>query len=123
MSLIIDTSRTGIKKTLKEHEEMALRFIWSIGERGANSRRTWEAVNEQLEGKTISRASIINFLNRMVDQNVLDFRDATGKGGHQRVYYPKLDEKGYRIYLIKTVLDSLIRDFPEETREVITQYM
>ena len=32
-----------------------------------------------------ARASIIFYLNKMVDEGVLGFRDATGKGGHHRM--------------------------------------
>ena len=78
----IDPSKIGLRKTLREYEELALRFIWENGEEGATSAPTWRTVNERLrDGKTISRASIIFFLNRMVDQGVLSWRDATGKGG------------------------------------------
>jgi len=57
----------------------------------------------------------------MVDQGVLSWRDATGKGGHHRIYYPKLDETGYRKYMARTIVQSLMHDFPEETREVIKE--
>jgi len=118
--LKFDPSQTGLRKTLREYEELALRFIWENGEKGAGSGITWKTVNERLdEGKTISRASIIFFLNRMVDQGVLSWRDATGKGGHHKIYHPKLDERGYRKYLASTIVHSLMRDFPEETRKVI----
>ena len=77
-------------------------------------------MNERLEeGKTISRASVIFFLDRMVDQGVLSWRDATGKGGHHRIYITKLDESGYKKYVVRTLLDSVSRDFPKETEEVI----
>jgi len=95
----IDPSKTGLRKVLREYEELALRFIWEVGEEGAGSAPTWRSVNERLgEGKTISRASIIYFLNRMVDQDVLSWRDATGKGGHRRIYNTNLDEREYRKY-------------------------
>jgi predicted transcriptional regulator len=117
-----DPSQTGLRKTLREYEELAMRFIWEKGEEGAGSGITWKAVNERLgEGKTISRASIILFLNRMVDQGVLSWRDATGKGGHHRIYYPKLDETGYGKHVARTIVESLMHDFPEETREVIKE--
>ena len=120
----IDPSQTGLRKTLREYEELALRFIWEIGEEGAGSGITWSAVNERLgEGKTISRASIILFLNRMVDQGVLSWRDATGKGGHKKIYHLRLDEMGYRKYLARTIVHSLMRDFPEEAREVIDEFI
>ena len=53
-------------KVLKDNQEEALRFVWGSGE-DIISREVWEYVNEALEGeKTVSRASIINFLNGMV---------------------------------------------------------
>jgi len=77
-------------------------------------------VNERLEdGKTISRASIIFFLNRMLDQDVLSWRDATGKGGHHKIYITKLDENGYKKYVVRTLLESVAKDYPKETKEVL----
>ena len=58
-----DPSQPGLRKTLREREELALRSMWDLREDGANSRIVWERVNEELsEGKSISRASIIVFL-------------------------------------------------------------
>ena len=122
-SFKFDPSESGLRKTLKEYQELALRFVWEVGEEGANSGDVWRAVNERLgEGKSISRASIIFFLNDMVDDRVLGFREATGKGGHHRVYSSAMDEAGYRMYLLRTVIDSMMRDYPEETREVLKEY-
>jgi predicted transcriptional regulator len=113
-------AETGLRKTLKEYEEIALQYIWSVGDDGAGSRKTWEHVNKELsEGKSISRASVIFYLDRMVDEGVLGFRDATGKGGHHRIYITKLDESGYKKYIVRTLLESVSRDFPKETEEVI----
>ena len=113
-------AETGLRKTLREYEEIALRYIWSLGDEGAGSGKAWEHVNKELgEGKSISRASIINYLNRMVDEGVLGFRDATGKGGHHRIYITKLDESGYKEYIVKTLLDSVAKDYPTETKEII----
>jgi len=118
-----DPAKQGLRKTLREYEEIALRYIWAVGEEGAGSGKTWSHANEQLgDGGSISRASIIFFLNRMVEEGVLDFRDATGKGGHHRIYFPKLDEEGYKKYLVSTLLDSLMRDFPEATKETLQEY-
>ena len=112
----------GLRKTLKEYEELALRYIWEVGAEGAGSSKTWETVNIKLgEGKSISRASIILFLDRMVNEGVLDFRDATGKGGHHRIYVPKLDEAGYKKYVVQTLYESVAKDFPEATKAVLGQ--
>ncbi len=113
-------AETGLRKTLREYEEIALRYIWSLGDEGAGSGKTWEHVNKELEeGKSISRASVIIYLNRMVDEGVLGFRVGTGKGGKHRIYITKLDESGYKKYVVRTLLESVSRDFPKETEEVI----
>jgi predicted transcriptional regulator len=118
-----DPAQKGLRKTLKEYEELALRHIWDVGEEGAGSGKTWQHVNEQLgEGNSISRASIIFFLNRMVEEAVLGYRDATGKGGHRRIYVPNMDEKGYKRYVVRKLCESVLEDFPEATREIIKEY-
>ena len=117
-----DPSQPGLRKTLTEWEEIALRYIWSVGEEGAISGLISKNVNEQLKPKLISRTSIIFFMNRLVEQGVLSYREGTGKGGHHKIYYPLMDEEGYKKYLLKTMIESMRRDFPEETKEVIQTY-
>jgi len=51
------------------------------------------------------------------EQSVLGSRDVTGKGGHHKIYYPLMDEKGYVKYLIKTMVESMRRDFPERQKK------
>jgi predicted transcriptional regulator len=117
-----DPAQSGLRKTLREYEEIALRYIWDVGDEGAGSGKAWMYVNEQLKGgKSISRASVIFFLNRMVDEGVLGFRDATGKGGHHRIYVPNLDEEGYKKYIVETLFKSVAKDFPDATKEVLKE--
>ena len=118
-----DPAQPGLGKTLKNWEDLALRYIWEVGEVGAGSGTIWKNVNEQLgSGESISRTSVIFFMNRLLEQGVLGFRDGTGKGGHHKIYYPLMDEKGYLKYLLKTMVESMKRDFPEETKEVKQTY-
>lgn len=119
MVLIFNPQNKGLSKIFKDWQEEAVKFIWEIGDRGAISREVWIKVNERLVGKTISRASIINFLNAMVDEGVLDYHEETGKGGYHRVYKPKLDEPSFKRHLAQVMVSSLMKDYPEETREVI----
>ena len=87
----IDTTAEGLAVVFKEYQELAMRYLWRLDGVGANSRDVWEQVNDDLMGvSSISRASIINFLNRMVDEGILTFTERTGKGGHQRVYHQGL---------------------------------
>jgi hypothetical protein len=49
------------------------------------SREAWSWINTQIDD-SISRASVINFMNSMVDEGIFGYREITGKGGHRRVY-------------------------------------
>jgi predicted transcriptional regulator len=120
-SFKFDPSKDGLSKTLKEYEEIALRYVWSLGKEGAGSGAVWGHVNERLGEKSISRASIIFFLNRMVDQEVLEYREETGKGGHHRIYFPGLDEEGYKKYVVKRLVESTLRDWPKLTKEALME--
>ena len=122
MYLTFDPKAEGLLKVFRDYQEEALRFVWG-GEQGVNSRLVWLHVNDAFGGETtISRASIINFLNSMVDEGVLDYEDRTGKGGHHRIYLPKLDESGFKKAVAESVISSLMRDFPEETNDVLKHY-
>ncbi len=104
---------------LKDYQEVAMQYLWELDGEGASSREVWEEVNKRLSHRTISRASIINFLNSMVDEGVLNYTERTGKGGHRRIYSIKYDEKGFKEYISKTVLKKLLEEFPEETRKAL----
>jgi hypothetical protein len=116
-----DTSRTGLNTVLKDWQQQATQVVWSSPE-GANSRTVHVKVNQMLKGETISRASIINFLEAMREMGVLKGEERTGKGGHHWVYYPAMNEAGFKRFIASTLLESLMRDFPSETRVVLNKY-
>jgi hypothetical protein len=70
-----------------------------------------------LSGRTISRASIINFLEAMREMGVLFGEERTGKGGHHWVYRAAMDEAEFKRFIASMLLESLMRDLPEETVE------
>jgi len=96
MKLSIDLSREpGLELVLKDYQAEAMKYLWSV-DKGQSTHDVWEAVNTRLLGKkTISRASIINFLNAMVDDGFLSYTEITGKGGYRRIYSAALTEKEF----------------------------
>jgi predicted transcriptional regulator len=78
-----------------------------------------DKVNAELTPNTISRASIINFLESMREMGVLKGEDRTGKGGHHWIYSPAMTEAEFKQFIAKTILENLMRDFPEETRKAL----
>jgi predicted transcriptional regulator len=122
MTLEFNPEGSGLDKVLKDYQIEALKLVWTKEEDGAISKEVYEHVNVALKGvRTISRASIINFLNAMVDEGVLNYKEETCKGGYRRIYYPKLDERGFKKHIAKTVINSLVKDFQEETNETLEE--
>jgi len=120
MPLSIDTGKTDLEMFFKPYQVEALRVLKKCGEEGANSRIVWNTVYETLPSP-ISRASIINSLNMMVDEGVLSFTERTGKGGHHRVYRLDMSESDLKEYLARIVIDKLIFEYPEETRKTASK--
>ena len=113
-----DTAESGLRAVLKDYQEIALKVIWASPE-GLNSRAIWMKANEALKPESISRASVINFLEVMREAGVLKGVERTGKGGYHWVYSPAMDEAEFKQYIARTILESLMRDFPEETRAAL----
>lgn len=105
MDLTLDLSETGLEMFFRPYQIEALELLWNT-EETLSSRKVWEQVNQKLDG-TISRASIINFLNASVENGLLDFVETTGKGGYRRLYTPKMSKVEASRYLSKVVQDQL----------------
>ena len=120
MTLIFNPANNGLSKVFRNYMQEALKNVWKNSEKGVISREVYEYVNGRIDG-SISRASIINFLNAMVDEGVLNYTERTGKGGYHRVYTPRLNESEFKQYVAQTMISSLLKDFPEETKAAISQ--
>ena len=109
-----DTTKDGLYTLFKPYQVMLLEHIWELNENekvGVNSSRAHEYLLTTSEKK--SRASVIFFLNDLVDEGILDYEERTGKGGHHRVYYPKMNRDEYAAYVTGTVTVKLGNVFPE----------
>ena len=121
MTILIDPSKEGLEKVLRDYQIEALHIIWNSDNKGMTSREVYQAVNKSLGSKTISRASIINFLNDMCDEEVLKYEEETCKGGTRRKYFTGLDELGFEKHVAKVVFKSLMKDFPVQTKEAVEE--
>ena len=90
--------------------------MWDVGEEGATTRAVWERVNEGLgEGKSISRTSIILFLEKLEGQGVLGSWDATGKGGHHKIYYPLMNEEQFWRHVARKLYVKVVEASGDES--------
>jgi hypothetical protein len=108
-----DTTKEGLYTLFKPYQVMLLEHIWDLNENervGVNSSRAHEYLLTTSEKK--SRASVIFFLNDLVDEGILDYEERTGKGGHHRVYYPKMNRDEYAAYVTECITKKLGTVFP-----------
>ncbi len=109
-----DTSETGLKTLFKPYQASLMERIWELNNPGRVGITSGEAYNYlQNQPDSKSRASVIFFLNEMVDEGVLDYEEKTGKGGYHRVYYPKMNKEQFAEHVIKTITGKLKEVFPK----------
>jgi len=109
-----DTSEKGLLTLFKPYQAALLEYIWELNNpsrTGITSGQAYEFLKDHPDRK--SRASVIFFLNDMVDEGVLSYKERTGKGGYHRVYYPKMDRERFAQHVAKTINDKLKEAFPE----------
>ena len=54
-----------------------------------------------------SRASVIFFMNNLVDNKYASWKDATGKGGHHKKYYTKLTKEQFITKIRQDIFTTL----------------
>ncbi len=59
------------------------------------------------EGIDISRASVIFYMNFLVDEGIAGWEDATGKGGHHRLYSIPRTEIEVKKLIMTRIVDGL----------------
>ena len=85
-----DTDKEGLHTLFRPYQALLLEHLWELNREkrvGVNSRQAHRYLLDKPEKK--SRASVINFLNDMVDEGILEYEEKTGKGGYHRVTTPQ----------------------------------
>ncbi len=109
-----DVSEKGLLTLFKPYQAALMEHIWKLnnpGRVGITSGQAHNYLQDKPDSK--SRASVIFFLNDMVEEGVLDYEEESGKGGYHRVYYPKMNREQFGQYIVKTITDKLKEVFPE----------
>lgn len=119
MHIVFDTSKEGMETLMRPWQVEILRFIWERGKEGVTSRDVWNHLSGVYK---ISRASVINFLHKMTEDGVLKDEPRTGKGGYRGFYTPELDERGFGLLVVRTIISKLSEAFPDEANEAIKEY-
>lgn len=108
-----DTNQNGLKTLFKPYQVLLLEHLWDLngnGRKGINSGEAFRYLQGKPEKK--SRASVIFFLNDMVDEGFLEYEEKTGKGGYHRVYYPKMNREEFSKHVTELINEKLKTVFP-----------
>ena len=103
-----DSTEHGLLTVFFDYEIESLRYLGSLKGEYASSREVWTHVNGI---QTISRASIINSLNRMSRIGVLKYKEITGKGGHRGLYSPAMNENELKKHIADELIESIRKNF------------
>jgi len=101
----LDTQKSRILALFKAYQAILLQHLWKLNEEvmrpvGMTSGEAWVYQNKVMgEAKAKSRASVIFFLNDMVDDTVLRYTEKTGKGGYHRIYFPNMTAAEFEGYI------------------------
>jgi len=91
-SIIIDLGEEGFRKIFQPYQEIVWRILWNSPQKSFSTKDMWARVNRELNPSSISRASIINFMQDMAGQGLLIQEMETCKGGMRGLYKPGLSE-------------------------------
>jgi predicted transcriptional regulator len=111
--MIFDTSEKGLLTLFKPYQVALLEHIWKLNNpesTGTTSGQAFEFLQDHPDSK--SRASVIFFLNDMVEEGILEYEEKTGKGGYHRIYYPKMNRKQFANHVVETITRKLAEVFP-----------
>lgn len=115
----LDTDKNGLEALFRSWQ---VPLVEELFKRTLTSREAYDVLEDlgvkagKKEYGSVSRASVINLLNYLVDAGLLDFDLKTGKGGHHRIYKMTLTRKEFAHKTIDLFVDKLIEVFPKESK-------
>jgi len=115
-TILVDYIADVLEKFIEEYNPEGEPFEMGSG---VAFRHELELLKKQ--DRTISRASIIFGLNRMVDMDppLLTFRTTTGKGGHFRIYRLAKAPHELEVNVVTHLLQRIKENWPKAYSEVI----
>jgi len=115
-----DIEGEGYGTLFKPYQIETIKYLYEVGEAGSGKVHAHLQANPD-EDIRKSRASAIFFLNDMVEEGILTYYEEPGKGGYHRVYSPAMkDEAKLKEYLVRKVVRSLSKSFPEAYAEIFS---
>ncbi len=110
LKLTIGSDREGLEVLFRPYQALLLGHMWKLNREsrvGLTSGQAHKYLLNTPEKK--SRASVIFFLNDLVDEKILEYVERTGKGGYHRIYYPTMTAEEFWVWLAKRIKETLVK--------------
>lgn len=111
--LVFDLSKDGLLCVLRPYQIAVMHDFWRAPEIPRISSQIHMYLQALGGEAAMSRATVINFLNRMVDEGFLDYVEESCKGGSRKLYRlndKSVDERTFRNQ-IRLKFDEKLRHF------------
>jgi predicted transcriptional regulator len=113
----LNTKEKGRRAIWREYEQIAIDYLYEEGTPQGSGPVFHATLKElMIQEKSISRASIIFFLNRLRDQKLVEYTEGTGKGGHHGLYHAHLTREEFEARVMETILESALDALPTVDR-------
>ena len=106
----IDTTKTGIEAIMKPYHYGIITHILDRPE-GITSGDMHAEL--EFQGYTVSRASVINYLQALAREGIITQKERSGKGGMHGVYTAKLNFKQILTNIVESVMDKVLEACPD----------
>ena len=105
----IDTGKKSILAIMKPYQHGIISMILE-----AKTEKTTADLHKQLndDGFIISRASVINYCKLLAENDIIRYREKTGKGGYHRVYTKLMDWDSILELIHMQILGKMAAVFP-----------
>jgi len=112
--LKLDTQKPGLCALFLPYKAVMLKHLYevtktdSLAGKGSGYLWKWLQKNAKRLGvTTMSRASVVNALNDLVDEGLLKFKEVTGKGGIRRLYSVAMTPREFEDHFLNEFIATL----------------
>jgi hypothetical protein len=111
--------RKSLSAIFRDWQIIALACIPNDHGEPVGTKYVWEQTNNHLqkesgtETESISRASVINFLEKLHELDLLVGVLCTGKGGKRYHYTYQVDRAHFNDHVSRMLIESLVKEYPD----------
>ena len=117
----LDAGQKGHRILFKDYHKGIVDILIEDPLKSWGSGKMWEELKAR--GIKISRASVIFYLNFLVADGIAEWDDATGKGGHHKLYRISKTWADVKRHIMIRVVEALGEALDEDLDDVLAKWL